>query len=319
MHGKSRLRYILLIFPAAIVALDVVFFYLDDFLDEGRSIFFVDTYGQGFFTWWLDFERFWGNIELWSLGIGVWMGFFAAFAFGAAPGALGTKKMSLVKWPLVFLVAVLLTSMIFGLMGWGSPVPYSIGGILVNGWYPGYFPSNVLFMLVAFSGAWLIPPAISKLRRGRVSMSLSPVMAASLLIPALVMVHFALASEWTVTDVNNLQTPITSLIGLLLVTTPLFAFMVASVENVAGQEHVEAVQYPGGETLVATRKVHAWVIMIIILAILGCIILLLATGDGLNTSIDINSSFIPRNFLTWVTAAIVATITFFTIHGGHKQ
>nr|MDO8087218.1 hypothetical protein [Candidatus Sigynarchaeum springense] len=218
MDGRSNLRYILLPFPAAIVALDLVFFFLDDFLDEGRSLFYLNTYGQGFFTWWLDFERFWGNIELWGLGIGVWMGFFTAFAFCAAPRTLGTGKVSLVKWPLILLIGLIALATFSGLARWFSPIPYSIGSILAAGWYPEYFPANVLFLLVVFSGIWLLFPAVSKLRRGRVVMPLSLKMAVALIVPALVVLHLAIASAWEVALVNNLYKPLTSIIGLSFVT-----------------------------------------------------------------------------------------------------
>ncbi len=314
MNGRSHLRYILLVFPIVIVVLDLVFFFLDDYLDEGRPLFYLDTYGQGYFTWWLDFERFWGNVELWGLGIGVWTGFFTGFAFSAAPGALGARKASLVKWPLIVLVALIVLATIAGLAGWFSPAPYSIGGILVAGWYPEYLPANILFLLLVFSGIWLLFPTVSKLRRGRVVMPLSWKMAAALLVPAIVILHLALMSTWGVSLVNNLQKPLTSIIGFSFVVIPMFAFMVASIERQANQTPAPS----AGEDarLDHHRKMYALVIMSSTLAILGVILVLLEVTDGLDTGIDLNSSFLPRNFLTWVSTALVATITFFTIQGG---
>ncbi|MEX2684821.1 MAG: hypothetical protein Q6373_024825 [Candidatus Sigynarchaeota archaeon] len=317
MDGRSNFRYILLVFPTAIVALDLLFFFLDDFLDEGRSLFYFDNYGQGYFTWWLDFERFWGNAELWVLGIGVWMGFFTAFAFGAAPGTVADGKAKLVKWPIFLLAAVLGFATIAGLASWFSPVPYSIGVILVNGWYPEYFAENVLFLLIVFSGIWLLIPAVSKLRRGRLVMPLSVRMAVALVIPALVMLHLAIASTWSVVLVNNLYTPLVNIIGLFFITTPLFAFMLASIERKTG--HASTPARIKDAKLDLRRKMHSWLIMSILLGILGAILLGIGLTAGLDTDIDINSSFIPRNFLTWIATALVATITFFIVQGGRQK
>ncbi|MBN2153913.1 MAG: hypothetical protein JW839_20820, partial [Candidatus Lokiarchaeota archaeon] len=295
-------------------ALDLLFFLIDDYLDEGRPLLHLDAYGQGYPTWWLDFERLWGNAELWCLGIGTWMGFFAAFAFGAAPGTLGARKAALVRWPLAMLAALFAVAAAAGLAGWFSPAPYSIGAILSAGWYPEYLPANVLFLLVAFSGIWLLPPAASKLRRGRAVMPLSPRMAAALLLPAAAVLHLAIVSAWGVPLVGDLQKAITSLVGLLFVTTPLFAFMVASIERKADRVAVPAGAEDAG--LDSRRKVHAWGILSAMLAVLGAVLVALAASSGLDAGIDIKADFVPRNFLTWVGTALVATVTFFTVQGG---
>ncbi len=148
-------------------------------------------------------------------------------------------------------------------------------------------------------------------------MPLSWKMAVALLVPALVVLHLVIASTWEVTLVNNLYKPLTSIIGLCFITTPLFAFMVASIEGKAGQTSAPA----GNEDarLDFHRKVHSLVIMSSMLAILGIIMISIELTVGLDIGIDIKSSFVPRNFLTWIGTALVATVTFFMMQGGNMK
>jgi hypothetical protein len=322
MTGKSNLRYILLVFPAAIVALDIFFFYLDDFLDEGRSILFLDAYGQGYFTWWLDMERFWGNFELWNIIIGTWMGFFAAFVFGSTPSMSKQGKNTPITRPLLMqllVLAVLLgAASSIGALNAFSPTPYSILDILALGWFPAYLPSLIPFIFLVFSGLWLLLPAVSKLRRGRVITPLSMRMSVLLLVPAIALLHLVLVSSWSIALVSSLLQSITSLIGLAFVTTPIFAFLVASVEkNATNGEGSNARE--GDSEIEHNRKTQAWIVFVVLLASLGTLLATFAFTTGLGTGIDIKSDFIPRNFLTWITTALIASITFIAIQGGKSS
>jgi uncharacterized membrane protein len=297
MNSKSNLRYILLLFPAAIIALDIFFFYLDDFLDEGRSILFLDAYGQGYFTWWLDIERFWGNFELWNIVIGTWMGFFTVFVFGSTPSMSKEGGGKARNRPLFIQ---------------GLALAFLLGITSIIGAFNAFSPT-----LLVFSGLWLLFPAVSKLRRGRVITPLSTRMSVLLLVPAIALLHLVLFSSWSITLVSSLLQSITSLIGLVFVTTPVFVFMVASVEMHAS--HGEAGMAPEGNTeleLEHSRKTQAWIVFVALMASLGILLAIFAFTTGLGTGIDIRSDFIPRNFLTWISTALIASITFFAIQGG---
>jgi hypothetical protein len=60
---KIDKSWILLIFPILILIGEIYLFYTNNWLDEGQSFLYLNAYGQGFFTSWLNFEWFWGNFE----------------------------------------------------------------------------------------------------------------------------------------------------------------------------------------------------------------------------------------------------------------
>nr|MDO8113462.1 hypothetical protein [Candidatus Sigynarchaeota archaeon] len=318
--SSANYRYFLLLFPVAIIALDLVFFLLDDFLDEGFSIFYLDVYNQGYFTWWLDFERFWGNFETWSV-LGSWTGLFAFFTFGAAPETMRVEKARLVKIPLILLAGLLVIAVVFSASSTLAPVPYSFLSIIAFSWYPTYFPGQVLFFLLACSGFWLLFPRLSKLSNERITTPVTTRMAAVLLVISMCVLHLVMVSTWNAESLGALLYSLPGVFGFLFVTVPLFSFMVASIEC---KLHRSGDVVLGKRTaedgrVVGRRNKYALGILLIITAFLIFMLIGLYFTSNLDIGIEIRSDFVPRNMLSWASSALVATITFFSLQGRSKE
>jgi len=308
-----KARHGLLLMPAIIIVLDIVYFILDDMLDEGRSFLYLDAYNRGYFTSWLDFEEFWGNFELWT-AIGAFTGIFTVLGFGVDPRVVKMNKERALKPLLVIMLAIIGTAIIFGMVPALSPYPYSIGNILVYGWFGDYFTQRLLLIFMIMSGFWLYFARLFRLREQRTFLKFSITMGVVTIAISLVFLHQVAITTWNLDAVNNLRPLVTDLIGYCFVTIPVFAFAVASIEHERNAEPAPSLQ-----TLAKVPSSRLIFLIIYLCAIIGTIVaflLLVARLNGLHFSFDIRSDFVPKGMITWIYTAIVAAIMYFIVQGG---
>jgi hypothetical protein len=305
----KNIRYVLLLLPAIIVLLDLVFFYLDDFLDEGRALLYLDAYNRGYLTWWFDSQRFWGNFELWTV-IGLFTGTFSIYAFGTARATTSARKCTILPL-LVILAAIVGLELVLGLTGFLSPAPYAIGNVLVMGWYPEYLPQHFPSLLIIASGAWLFIAKLWWIKEKRFFKPVSDGLAWVLLVIAACILHLTVISSWAADAVNDTRFVIPDMIGFGFVVVPLVAFSIATAERKAevALKETEITKERVGFDARRFRNV-----MIYLSGVVGGIVVyvvVLALTFGLNFSIDVRSQFIPANMFTWVYTAAIAAITYF--------
>ena len=308
-----KARHGLLIIPVIIVVLDVVYFILDDMLDEGRSFLYLDAYNRGYFTWWLDFEEFWGNFELWT-AIGAFTGIFAVLGFGVEPGSAEVNRTNGLKPLIIIMLAIIGTAIIFGVVPSLSSYPYSIGSILVHGWFGDYFPQRILLVFMIMTGVWLYISRFFRLRQQRRFNKVSVTMGAATIAISLVFLHQVVITTWNLDAVNNLRPLVTDFIGFCFVTVPIFAFAVASNETHWHVESATSVQ-----KLAHVPKSRAIFLTICSFAFVGLIaafLVIVARINGIHFSFDIRSDFVPKSMITWIYTAIIASIVYFVVQGG---
>jgi len=199
-------------------------------LDEGRSFLYLDAYNRGFFTWWLDFEEFWGNFELWT-AMGAFTGIFAVLGFGVEPGCEKVERNMVSKPLIIILITILGTAIIFGIVPSLPFYGYSIGNILVHGWFGDYFPQRILLVFLIMTGFWLYFARLFRLREQRTFKKISMTMGAIMIAISLVFLHQVIITTWNLDAVNNLRPLVTDIIGFCFVTVPIFAFAIASNEQ----------------------------------------------------------------------------------------
>jgi hypothetical protein len=307
---QSKARFGLLIIPAIIIVLDMVYFILDDILDEGRSFLYLDAYNRGYLTWWLDFEEFWGNFELWT-AIGAFTGIFAIFGYGVEPGTKRENRTKVLKLLAIIVLSIIGVAVVFGTVPSLAPYPYSIGNIIVYGWFSIYFPQRMLLVFVIMTGFWLYFSKLFSLREQRTFYKFTLAMGMIAIAISLVFLHQVIIATWDLDAVNNLRPLVTELIGFCFVTIPIFAFTVASnelhwhVENATPVRQIAQVPKSRAIFLIIYPSVAAVAI--------ATFLFLVASINGIHVSLDINSSFVPKGMITWIYTALIASIVYFGV------
>ncbi len=317
--ARPPIRYALLLVPATIVALDLLFFYLDDILDEGRSFLYLDAYGRGFPTWWTDFQQFWGNFETWTIA-GLMTGLFAAFALGKPAISRDTSAWNASKPFIIATAGVVIVAFVLGMTSSFSGVPYSVVSILAAGRYPEYFPGNVLTLLAVATGWWVLLGWKAARKQPRLAYKHAFPGSMVFLGIALMAFHLVLVSAWTPDTVNDILPALLGLIGFLTVVLPLFSFFISLREGHLGMQVAVENVPPGAGREPFTGKQRARLkqtlaIILTMTAVLAAYMLVVNALRPLDTGIDIKSDFIPKNMITWVYAALLATTTFLGIQG----
>ncbi|MFX0098384.1 MAG: hypothetical protein ACFFCS_02310 [Candidatus Hodarchaeota archaeon] len=313
MRNKNYFNLKLLITPIIIVGLSLVYYYLDDYLDEGHAFTYLNVHGQGLATWWIDFEVFWGNFELWSI-IGLWMGAFTAFTIGRLNGTSEMNSRDSVKVLIGFLAAIIGVASVFGILQILAPVEYDITDVLLFGWYTQYFPHHLLSLLLIFTGFWSVMFIRSPLSKKSTTFKINTRFQVILLIIAAIILHLTIISNWSVDILGSLVTLIKDFIGFFFVVLPLFFFI-----NDALERRWDQAKDDTNHDLEVTNEMNRFIkrrgrnaVLYFLVSLLLVLILIavLFLSDEFSTSIDVGSSFIAKNFLTWVYTAFLASFSF---------
>lgn len=295
-RARARARAgMLLVPPVLIVVAAFVLYYFEELVRRGRPFDHLDAYGRGFMTWWVDAGTFWGNVELWT-AIALFTGAFSAWWRGS-PGVPTRAALPLAAGAATIALAMLVLAIA------GVPVPVDVAGILASGWYPHYFPSRLLFVLLAFSGAWGFFLGW-RTRHGRPgSGKMATGGAVSVLLASLAVVHLTAVSSWdpaTIVDVTTLIVSVAGYIGFVIPLAACFTSVLLARERHRGDTTSAR---DGKAATKGTWKVLAWTGTVA--AGLVAVAISIPIVAGADTGIVINAEIIARNLLTWTCAALI--------------
>jgi len=296
-----------IIAPALIVALDVVFYYLSDWLHSSHWFTYIDAYGSGFFTWWIDSEQFWGNFELWT-AIGVFTGIFGLYAGGKAAGSTwqSHRHAMLVMMAIAIIIAVV--ELVLGLAGFLFPAPFTIGGMLVNGWYATYFPLHAATVMIFATGAGIYVMKLFAIKQKRKFVPVTRAMAICTLAIALVVLHASIVSTWSIDALKQIDYAITDLAGYLFVVLPIFAMCTGYFEEKTIKQDMAGMP---DEELARNRIRNIIIYPIIAAGLAFAFFAWILVTVGFGTTYAITSQFVPKNMVTWIYAAVIATLFYF--------
>lgn len=303
----ARRALLWIIAPVMIIALDAGFYYLSDWLHSGRWFTYIDAYGSGYFTWWLDSEQFWGNFELWT-AIGVFTGIYGLYAAGTTAGSTWLSRRHGMMAMLAIAVTIAAFELVLGLAGILFPAPFTIGEILVDGWYGTYFQLHAMTVLLIGTGAGIYLAKLFFIKQKREFMPINSAMAASILAIALVFLHATIVSSWNAAALNQVNYAITDLVGYLFVVLPIFAILTSLFEKEKGKPDVK---HENLDQLTHNRARNIILYPIIAAGLLLAFIAWILNTGGFNMAIAITSQFVPKNMITWLYTATIATLFYF--------
>lgn len=294
-----------------------VFYYLDDYLDDGKGFAFLDAYNQGFLTWWLDVERFLGGLELWTV-VGLWMGYLPAMYVGSSEKIVGQDTKKSIGSILVAIMILVTTSLVFSFFQIPVKKDISPASILLSGWYPEYFPSHLLFFLICISGCWALILKLSVKFKNRMMVKANFKGQLILLLMVGLVFHLVVISDWSPGAILNLEFLIIDLAGFHAFLLPLFTFFMAILESRGkGTGHPRA-----RSSIAPSWKSRDFKVILYISASSALVIVfifIMGIKGEFNASIDIKSDIIPRNVLSWTYCAMIATVAHVLTSKGDKN
>lgn len=292
----------MLLIPPAIIGVAAVLLYLfEEAIRRGRPFDYLDVYGRGFATWWIDFQSFWGNLGLWT-AFALFTGVFSACWLGKSRAPARALRLPLIGIGTILATGIVMAtiSATTGFMG-----AYDLAGILLYTWYPQYFPSRFLLVLFVFSGTWvlLLGGRRRAMRRGGGRITL--VGAICLLAASAILIHATAVSSWdpiSLVDVNALIIGVGGFLGFVL---PLATFIVLQAGHPLGENQDslgQSVERKGTDR----RPVYLLAWMATVGASLLVTAIVIPLLFGADTGIVIKTETIAGNVMTWVHAAFVA-------------
>lgn len=276
------------------IGLEFIYYYLDDFLDEGRSFFFLNSYNQGLFTWVWDFTWYWGYFELSILKACIIAGYILYYM----PKSAVIKK-KVIQWPSFWLC---LGIIILGLFFWstspGYPENYNAGQMIIHGWYDTYFARHLLEVILLATGFWMLPIVIQLHQKRKCIQRNNSTLYYLGLMSALIILHMALVGSFSLENILNLVHPLESLISLLGFILPLtigtILFQLESDESKNTKSNEILIEKQSSLSLINWRD-YFWLLG----SFIGlCLIVGVGLWSKLDTGIEISSRFIPNMFFS---------------------
>lgn len=280
-------------FPLLLFALlTLLYYYLDDYLDEGRPFSYRNSYGQGLATWSLDFEWFWGNFWLATIKACLLAGWLLYYANPAAQPRMPLKRAPWL-WGLIIII-------VLGFVWWNtspnSPAGYNAGQILVVGWYPTYLARHLLELLLFASGFWLVPGIFKRILRKTPARRWNFASSIYLTIAAGIALFLAFQTTWLESEILILVTIIQALVGWLLFIFPIVFTSIAIFIEPKEEESKSA----GPQ--VRAIDLLLWLGVIIVYLLL----VLVVFWNQISLDIEVGSSFSFKNIPTWLYTACLA-------------
>ncbi len=297
MRLKFRKGIIGFLFIPLVIALDLVYYYLDDVLDHGHALTYLNSYGQGWLTWWWDFQWFWGYLELGTIKACL----IAAWLLYYSPPGVQTRTTPR-KSPWIWaLVSLLVVAFIFSTSSPNNPVTYNAGAILLWGWDPAFAARHLLEILLFASGFWILPILILLRRRGASIRRWNASTGLLLCVSAAFTTHLVLVGAWQADEVLVIDNMVFGALGSLLVILPvtfasLSLFMKAPSPTLSGE-----IKRP--KSGVKWQDLVFWPLLLC--SFFG--IILGVFWNPLNKSLDFGSQWVPYNFWSWIYVALLAT------------
>ncbi len=297
MRGKVPKGVVGYLFIPLVIALDLVYYYLDDVLDHGHALTYLNSYGQGWLTWWWDFQWFWGYLELSTIKacmIAAWLLYYSP------PGAQmrTTPKKSPWVWALALLLIV---ALVFSTNSPNNPFPYNAGTILLWGWDPAFAARHLLEILLFATGFWTLPILFILRRRGAPIRRWNASTGLLICVSAALTTHLVLVGAWQADEVLVIDNMVFGALGSLLVILPvtfasLSLFMKAPSPTPSGE-------MKRAKLGVKWQDLVFW--LLLLCSFLGIILGVFWTP--LNKSLDFGSQWVPYNFWSWIYVAVLAT------------
>jgi hypothetical protein len=298
------------------LGLAILYYYLDDYLDEGRSFLYLNTYNQGLLTWWWDFTWFWGYFELSIVKACI----IAAYLLYFMPKSAIVKD-SPNKWVSLWLcIGILIIGILFSHSSPGYPERYDAGAILWYGWYQTYFARHLLELIQLGTGFWMLPLIIRlDLKKIQIQRNKSALLSLGVMI-SVILLHMSLVGLYSVKDILNLVHPLESIVSLIGFILPItFGTLLIQIKFI-DQKNPESATAEFGQTQKSSfigRSDYLWLFG-------SFLLLLLVVGVGfwseLDTAIEIPSRFIPNMFFSNLfTGALSSIVILFILKNKTKQ
>ncbi len=297
MRAKVRKGIVGYLMVPLVIFLDIVIYYLDEVLEHGHSFLYLNTYGQGFSTWWWNFEWFWGFAELGTIKaclIAAWLIYYSP---PRAQMRIKPKKSPWI-WGLIILITI---ALIFSTSSPNSPIPYNAGAILFWGWDPAFAARHILEILLFATGFWMLPILPILRRRGVTIRRWNPTTGVLLCVGAILTTHLILVGTWQVNDVLNLENIVLGIGGFLVLAFPaILANLALFMKKLESNPTEHLVRATNG---VNWRDFLLWIL--ILGGFLGIVFGIF--WSSLNKSIDLGSEWIPFNFWSLIYVALLTT------------
>jgi hypothetical protein len=300
--GRCMILFLLLL------VLAILYYYLDDYLDEGRSFFALDSYGRGLLTWWWMMEWFWGSFVLASIKAFIIAGYLVYYLPPEiTPVSTKARNKVFAGWLGIVLIAVICGFIFGGLPT--SPLSYNIGELVIFGWYPEFMARHLIDLTFVASGLWLIPILIFARSRGWQSRRWNPYSAIFLGIGTLLLFVEIIKGEWSLNWMFSVVYAIEGALGLFFIVLPVVCWRLSLSLRIKSPE-------------LKSSNIRIWDFIFWMGLVVGYGIFFFTGLFGeLDTGIEISSHFIPQSFWSnlYIGMTVLLLISFSYRPGGQNN
>ena len=311
--GNRKYR-VLLLLPILFTFLAILYYLIYDVMILGVSMTFLDIYGRGFLTWWLDSETFWGNFMLSTAKTLLLSGFLVLYSPRAEVPSdqpnleLNVKRNLQMTWLSGLLITIFIIMFVFSAYSPGSGTKIDITTILVNGWYADYMCSRSLELIFFIFNIFFLFPILLGSRRNykpndgnfKVFMYFS--------IGILIILYYNWKSEWSLWAFINMGV-IFDYVSSLLFIFPLSTYFAIQLDSNKGLSYQT-------DTNSHFWKIHFIIrLTIMIVFMLGIYFIINTLDNGMLLEIDlkirIETSWFFRNLLSWLYIVFLTTLLYY--------
>lgn len=312
-RNPKNLGKLLFIFPIFIIIGEFLFYYLDDFLDEGHNFLYLDNYGRGFLTWWFDSESFWGNFKYNIIKSLILAGTLLMFSRKTDIATIKPfKENRSMKFLVGLFIICLIPPMILINYSPGSGEPVNIVNIIFGGWFSTYMAYNILDFILFNFGIWVVLIAVYGYKNKYEPVKYNYYTMIFMSVSFAFLIHLSLVGSWDIESIFHLSFVMDTAIFLFFI----FPLTLGWISLINKGENQENNQNQDSRLNKRYWKIQLSIRLILFVLIAIIIFLLFLTNIDpiyltLDLGIDIGSDWIARNFSSWIFISLLSAIFYY--------